>query len=157
MVKRELFPVFKDSVAMKKSPPSFRTAFVRENPSVTTFSKNMPSKRTLFGTVAIWIDRMNRQIVVRFREFPAAIFFAFHGGLVREKLLFNFAAMSGGRYIFVGDYDAVFPPGVFPRVISRPEDRIRGHVTEFLLAVQGGDLIFLEELPEFVRVTPFYF
>ena len=111
----------------------------------------------LFRAVSIWIDGVNRQIVVRFREFPAAIFFAFHRGLVREELLFHFTAVCGGRDVFVGDYDAVFPSGVFSRVESRAVDGVGGYVSQFFFAVQSRDLIFLEELPEFVGVAPLHF
>src|SRR5580704_8974446 len=119
-------------------------------PSWKTWPPKSVSRRglnngKLLSSVPIWVDGMNRQIVMRLREFPAAIFFAFHGGLVREKLFFNFTAMSGGRNIFVGDDNAVFPPRVFPRVKARPIDCIGRHITQILLAVQGRDLIFLEE------------
>src|SRR4029077_17699424 len=116
-----------------------------------------PTNLNLFRTVAIWIDRVNRQIVMRDRKYPAAIFFALHCGLVREKLFFNFTAMSGGRNVFVSDYDAVLPARVFTGMKSRAVDGIGRHVPKLLLAVQGSDLIFLEELPELVRVTPFHF
>src|ERR1700693_4050612 len=104
-VTRELLPIFNDSLAMKNLP----------SPSI---SRRRSYERTLFRSVSVWIDGMNRQIVMRFREFPSAIFFAFHGSLVRKKLLFNFAAVSGGRNVLVRDHDAVFPSGVFPRVKS---------------------------------------
>src|SRR5579864_3570417 len=112
---------------------------------------------TLLSTVSIRIDSVNRQIVVRFGEFPAAIFSAFHFGLVREQLLFHFTAMSGGRDVLIGNDDAKFPSSVFPRMVSRPIDGIGRHVAQFLLAVQSRDLIFFKELPEFVRVTPLHF
>src|SRR6202521_4416542 len=112
---------------------------------------------TLLSTVSIWIDGVNRQIVVRLRQLPAAIFSAFHFGLVREELLFHFTAMPGGRDVLIGDDDPKFPSSVFPRVISGPVDGVGRHVAQFLLAVQSRDLIFLKYLPEFVRVTPLHF
>ena len=50
----------------------------------------------LFRAVSIWIDGVDRQIVVGFGELPAAVFFAFHRGLVGEKLFFDFTAVGRG-------------------------------------------------------------
>src|SRR5882672_8268522 len=111
---------------------------------------------TLFVAVPSWVNYANRQIVVRFRQFPAAILFAFKGGLVREKLLRNLGAMPGGGLVLIRNHDAVFPSSVFARVKSWSINGVGRYVAQLPLAVENGDLIFLEDLPEFIGVAPLH-
>ena len=64
-------------------------------PAPSASDLNAQTIDKLFRTVAIRINDFDRQIVVRLSEFPPAIFSAFHGGLVREQLLFHFATVLG--------------------------------------------------------------
>ena len=111
----------------------------------------------LIGAVSIRVDDVDGQIVVRFRDFPPAILSALHAGLIRKELLFHFAAMHGCGDVFVSDHDAVFPARVFAGMQPWAVDGVRRHVSQLFFAIQSGDLIFFEELPEFVGVAPFYF
>jgi hypothetical protein len=67
----------------------------------------------LFVAISIGVNQANRQIVVRLRQFPAALLFAFEGGLIREKLFGDLGAMAGGGLVLVRNHDAVFPSRVF--------------------------------------------
>src|ERR1700676_200486 len=110
----------------------------------------------LFVAISIGVNQTNRQIVVRFRQFPAAFLFAFEGGLIREKLLSDLGAVAGGGLVLVGNHDAVFPSRVFTCVKPWPVNCKGCYVTQLLLAVENGDLILLEDLPEFIGVSPFH-
>src|ERR1700733_15567912 len=97
---------------------------------------------------------MNRQVVVRFRDLPAAILFLLLSRTVGEQFFLNFRAVAGRRLVFVSNDDAVFPSGVFAGVQTWPVDRVRRYVAKFFFAVQSRDLVFLKDLPEFVRISP---
>src|ERR1035441_9234250 len=110
----------------------------------------------LFIAVSVGINRVNWQIVVSFRQFPAAILLAFEGNLILEKLLGDLSPMTGGGLVLIRNHDAVFPSSVFTSVKAWPIDGVGRYIAQFLLTVENGNLIFLKDLPELLGVSPFH-
>src|SRR5262249_28288902 len=50
----------------------------------------------LFFSIAVWVDDADGEVVVRFGQLPAAVFFAVQGDLIREELFGDFSTVAGG-------------------------------------------------------------
>jgi len=93
---------------------------------------------------------------VYLREFPAALLFSFEGGLVREELLADFLCVTGGSLILVDDDYAVVPARILARMQAGGVDGIVGDLAELFFFIEDGQLILLEDVEEFIFVTPLH-
>src|SRR5262245_57653893 len=90
------------SVGSKRRMPCALTTG-RSSTSGCQSSRRPVSKRTsppflplqLFVSIAVWVDDADGEVVVRFDQFPAAVFFAVQGGLIREELFGDFFIGAG--------------------------------------------------------------
>ena len=98
---------------------------------------------------------MDGKVIVVGGKLPAAVLLFAQRGLIGEELAEDFTLVGGGRLVLIVDDDAVVPTAVFGGVEAGAKDGVAGDVAELLLAVEGGDLIFAEDIPSFALIAIF--
>ena len=106
-----------------------------------------------FGLLGVGIDNVDGQIVVVGGELPSAVLFFVESYLVGEELAQDFAFVSGGGLVLVGDDDTIVPATVLRGMQTGTINGVAGDITKLLLTVEGGDLILAEERPPLVLMA----